>query len=147
MRKKNGVRGSYHSAWMAILLPVLACAPAPDDAVDPKQAQPLTTSADPIAAAPSYQDLANATFTGIIGQPVQLVNGLWEGEPFAEGGASRPRVGLAEDFISPIDLVAVGLMSAEQAHDLHYVQNWSFAFDLKILLRTIAGGFLNKNAY
>jgi len=32
-------------------------------------------------------------------------------------------------------------------HDLYYVQNWSFSFDLKILWRTLAGGFLNKNAY
>jgi lipopolysaccharide/colanic/teichoic acid biosynthesis glycosyltransferase len=31
-------------------------------------------------------------------------------------------------------------------HDLHYVQNWSFAFDLKILWRTLIGGFLNKHA-
>lgn len=108
MRKKNGVRGSYHSAWMAILLPVLACAPAPDDAVDQTQSPVVATTTGPVAAPPSYQDLANATFAGIIGQPVQLVNGLWEGEPFAAGGASRPRVGLVEDFILEGDLTGDG---------------------------------------
>jgi len=33
------------------------------------------------------------------------------------------------------------------SHDLEYIQNWSTPFDLKILWRTIRGGFLNKNAY
>ncbi len=32
-------------------------------------------------------------------------------------------------------------------HDLHYIQHWSVLFDAKILWRTVAGGFRNKNAY
>ena len=32
-------------------------------------------------------------------------------------------------------------------HDLHYIENWSPAFDLKIIARTVLGGFLNRNAY
>ncbi|MBD2845915.1 undecaprenyl-phosphate glucose phosphotransferase [Paenibacillus sp. IB182496] len=32
-------------------------------------------------------------------------------------------------------------------HDLFYLENWSFFFDLKIILRTIVKGFVNKNAY
>jgi lipopolysaccharide/colanic/teichoic acid biosynthesis glycosyltransferase len=32
-------------------------------------------------------------------------------------------------------------------YDLYYIENWSLAFDLKILLRTALGGFLSKNAY
>ncbi len=32
-------------------------------------------------------------------------------------------------------------------YDLYYIENWSLLLDLKILARTIAGGFLSKNAY
>lgn len=31
--------------------------------------------------------------------------------------------------------------------DLYYIENWSFLLDLKILVRTIFGGFLSPNAY
>lgn len=31
--------------------------------------------------------------------------------------------------------------------DLHYIRNWSYGFDLKILLLTVWRGFVNKNAY
>ena len=43
--------------------------------------------------------LANASYQGIEDHPVQLSDGLWEGQPFVEGGAARPRVGLAMDFL------------------------------------------------
>jgi Undecaprenyl-phosphate glucose phosphotransferase len=32
-------------------------------------------------------------------------------------------------------------------HDLYYLNNWSFLFDLKIILMTALIGFVNKNAY
>jgi len=32
-------------------------------------------------------------------------------------------------------------------HDLFYVENWSFLFDMKIILKTIIQGFVNRNAY
>ncbi|MHC1749530.1 MAG: undecaprenyl-phosphate glucose phosphotransferase [Cellulosilyticaceae bacterium] len=32
-------------------------------------------------------------------------------------------------------------------HDLYYIENWSFSFDLKIIFLTIFKGFVNKNAY
>jgi Undecaprenyl-phosphate glucose phosphotransferase len=32
-------------------------------------------------------------------------------------------------------------------HDLYYLQNWSLAFDLRIILLTLSRGFFNKNAY
>jgi exopolysaccharide biosynthesis polyprenyl glycosylphosphotransferase len=32
-------------------------------------------------------------------------------------------------------------------YDLYYIENWSLAFDLKILFRTALGGFLSRNAY
>ncbi|GIP35109.1 undecaprenyl-phosphate glucose phosphotransferase [Paenibacillus sp. J2TS4] len=32
-------------------------------------------------------------------------------------------------------------------HDIFYIENWTFLFDLKIIYRTIWNGFVNKNAY
>jgi len=32
-------------------------------------------------------------------------------------------------------------------YDLYYIRNWSYGFDLKILLMTLWKGFVNKNAY
>ena len=32
-------------------------------------------------------------------------------------------------------------------HDLYYIENWTFAFDLRIILWTVFKGFVNKNAY
>jgi len=32
-------------------------------------------------------------------------------------------------------------------HDIFYIENWSFLFDIKIILKTIVNGFVNKNAY
>ena len=54
--------------------------------------------------APTAVELANATYTGTGEGPVTLVDGRWEGEPCVEGGASRPSVGLVEDFHLPGDL-------------------------------------------
>ena len=43
--------------------------------------------------------LKNATYAGVEEQdPVTLQDGLWEGEPFAEGGASLPHVNFVRDF-------------------------------------------------
>ncbi len=32
-------------------------------------------------------------------------------------------------------------------HDLYYIENWTFEFDIKILILTVFRGFINKNAY
>jgi len=48
--------------------------------------------------------LGNATYSGIEDQAVTLVDGYWEGQVYAEGGASRPRVGLLEDMCFTGDL-------------------------------------------
>jgi len=32
-------------------------------------------------------------------------------------------------------------------HDLFYIENWTFLFDLRIIVRTIVKGFVNRNAY
>lgn len=33
------------------------------------------------------------------------------------------------------------------AHDLFYIENWTFLFDIRIIMKTIVKGFVNKNAY
>lgn len=55
------------------------------------------SASSPIGA-PTIGELKETTFTGVTDQPVTLDDGRWEGEPFAEEGASRPRVGLVEHF-------------------------------------------------
>ena len=52
--------------------------------------------------------LKNATYSGIQDEPVTLSNGNWEGPPYVEDGASRPRVGLLKDIILTGDLDADG---------------------------------------
>lgn len=32
-------------------------------------------------------------------------------------------------------------------HDLYYIENWTFGFDIRILFLTVFKGFINKNAY
>lgn len=32
-------------------------------------------------------------------------------------------------------------------HDIFYIENWSILMDIKIILKTIVNGFINKNAY
>ncbi len=48
--------------------------------------------------APTATELTNATYTGIEEGPITLVEGIWQGEPYEEGGASRPSAGLVEGF-------------------------------------------------
>ncbi|MNR66345.1 UDP-glucose:undecaprenyl-phosphate glucose-1-phosphate transferase [compost metagenome] len=32
-------------------------------------------------------------------------------------------------------------------HDIFYIENWTFLFDIRIILKTITKGLMNKNAY
>ena len=32
-------------------------------------------------------------------------------------------------------------------HDIQYIENWTLLFDIKIIMKTIINGFINKNAY
>jgi heat shock protein HslJ len=76
------------------------------------------TVSDPMAVteeaerAPTAHDLAHASYSGIMNEPVTLSGGLWEGEPFVDGGASRPTVGLVDHFILTGDLDGDGLDEA-----------------------------------
>jgi heat shock protein HslJ len=65
-------------------------------------------AATPAGAAPTPEQLANMAYTGIYEKAITLTNGRWEGDPFVTGGASRPAVGLVDDFILTGDLNADG---------------------------------------
>ena len=81
------------------------CIPSADDA-----AALMASSAGPGAGpqpAPeglSQGELANATYQGIYEEPVTLTDGKYEGEPFVEGGASRPTVIFIPDPVAYGDL-------------------------------------------
>ena len=49
----------------------------------------------------SLEQLANATYSGIYDEPVSLINGEYEGEPFVPDGAARPRVTLVQNAPIP----------------------------------------------
>ncbi len=87
---RSRTKAIFVSAGAAL---ALACSPAGDHG--------LTTGGIPAAtrsAAPTLDELSNATFDGVFDHAVTLTNGVWEGEPFAEGSASRPRVELIRDL-------------------------------------------------
>ena len=60
----------------------------------------------PVASteAPRPEAVADATYHGIYETPVHLVNGRFEGKPFAEGGVSRPTVQLIGGVFETGDL-------------------------------------------
>lgn len=62
--------------------------------------------------APSMADLKNATYSGIEDGAITLLDGSWQGEPWVEGGAARPGVGLVEDFYLAGDLDGDGRQEA-----------------------------------
>jgi len=71
----------------------MACAPAGTGDTPAGEA-----GAQLVIPAPTLDELSAATFEGIYDHPVTLAHGQWEGEPFVEGGASRPTVGLVGNF-------------------------------------------------
>lgn len=81
-----------------LLLPSAGCAAEQENtgenATPPSPAAPPSNSVDP----------ANATYAGIYDDPVSLVDGLYEGPPFVEGGASRPRLELVKNLRVDADL-------------------------------------------
>ena len=64
------------------------------------------------SGAPTLAELGSATYAGMEDGPVSLSNGGWEGAPYAEGGASRPRAGLVEDVYLTGDLDGDGAQEA-----------------------------------
>jgi len=78
--------------WFALFGVILGLAPAacgsPEQAPAPAAPRP----------APTFEELAGATYAGIRDQPLTLTDGVWEGQPSAEGAAERPRVVLVDHF-------------------------------------------------
>jgi hypothetical protein len=59
----------------------------------------LITACGGAASAPLTDEmLRNAEYQGIYQEPIQLTDGVYEGEPFVEGGASRPTVTFIEPY-------------------------------------------------
>lgn len=56
---------------------------------------PVGSTSNVPDGAPTAEQLAGATFAGILDESITLRGGVYEGAPFVEGGASRPRVWLA----------------------------------------------------
>lgn len=75
------------------LAPTVAPTVAPTPTPEPTVPAPITA-----------EDAANLAYTGIYTEAVQLTDGTFEGEPFVEGGASRPTVTLLPDFFAQGDL-------------------------------------------
>ena len=60
----------------------------------------------------SLDQLKNASYDGIYDQPVTLADGYYEGEPFDEGGASRPTVTFVDGLVAYGDLNGDGMEDA-----------------------------------
>lgn len=58
------------------------------------------------------KSFANLSYTGIYDQAVQLVDGVYEGEPFVAGGAARPRVQLLTELYATDDIDGDGTEDA-----------------------------------
>jgi len=72
---------------------LLACSP-----------QTSNTTAESQKSIALADAVVNMTYSGIYDDDVTLTDGRWEGEPFSPDGASRPAVGIIEDFILEGDL-------------------------------------------
>jgi heat shock protein HslJ len=73
-----------------------ACGGQEGDRAQAIEAESIVTvaAADP----PSWDEAAYTSYAGIAEATIALSGGEWEGEPWVEGGASRPAVGLVRDF-------------------------------------------------
>jgi heat shock protein HslJ len=92
-----------------------------------------TDSSTPLATPeksgpPSLEDARNATYVGILDDPVTLRDGSWQGPPFAEDGSSRPAVELVPGLHLQADVsgdghedlvVLVGESSGGSAQNLY----------------------------
>ncbi len=98
------------AAATAITL-ALSCGGPGERGGEPGAAEPAEETAVQLGA-PTLDELESATYSGIYDEQVRLVDGRYEGEPFVEGGAARPTVGLAPDFRRTGDLDGDGTEEA-----------------------------------
>ena len=97
---------------ITILAVLQACSPQDGDA-EVAATRPAVQAASPLIVTPVTSDeLANMAYSGIYDNAVTLKDGRWEGEAFVEGGASRPAVGMVDNFLLTGDLDNDGLDEA-----------------------------------
>jgi len=96
-----------------ILLITAACQPSDTGEVPPaSQAPPPPMAMNMNMGAPSLEELEQATYVGVINEPVRLNEGRWQDKPFTEGGASRLSVGLDRNVLLSGDLNGDGTEEA-----------------------------------
>jgi hypothetical protein len=123
-RTKNLLKINGAFIAIIIILSLAACA-APGDAAEPIAGQPVPTAepsaapagaAEPTAVRPtptaepgattdtaaelSPEALGEATYHGILEQPVDLTDGRFEGLPYVEGQTARPMVTLLPETVT-----------------------------------------------
>jgi len=86
----------------------IGCGRGEEDAMSEADVPPPLSTLDISAEPPSPDEVANTTFSGILDDPVSLIDGHWQGDPFVEGGASAPAVGLVRGFHLTGDLTSDG---------------------------------------
>jgi len=94
--------------WVVIVVSAVGCATSsapPQKAGTSQAAQGAAATQQP----PTLEELANATYRGILPEPVKLTDGAWESEPLMPGAASRTRVTLVQSFDLLSDLDGDGL--------------------------------------
>lgn len=84
-----------HAGALAVLLTLAALG-----AVRCGSPKPADTPASQAPAALTIDQVRNATIAGVYDTPVTLQNGVYEGPPFVEGGASRPRLQIVGDLVA-----------------------------------------------
>ncbi|MCB0166914.1 MAG: META domain-containing protein [Anaerolineae bacterium] len=84
----------------------------PDQATAEALSAGAPATATAAATGLTVDQLANATYSGIYEEPVTLTEGRYEGEPFVEGGASRPTVNFNPNEVAFGDLNGDGVEDA-----------------------------------
>jgi heat shock protein HslJ len=92
----GNIRRAVRDRALSVALVVIACAEVSAAA---QGGGPLSP-ASPEAGAPTLAQVRNAAISGVYDTAVTLRDGLYEGPPFVEGGASRPRLMLVRDLVA-----------------------------------------------
>jgi len=92
--------------------------------------EPLTeTLTEPIPTDRlTLSQLKNGSYSGIYEEIVTLTDGLYEGEPFVEGGASRPTVHLIDELLVHGDLDGDGIEDVAMLLNEHSGGSGTFTF-------------------
>jgi heat shock protein HslJ len=103
MQRTAYMTGKLLLSGILILTFLLACSPQTGNSEAPA-ANPAKPSVNPQVSIPLTDAVTNMTYSGIYDEAVTLTDGRWEGEPFVANGASRPAVGIIDDFMLSGDL-------------------------------------------